>query len=75
MRDDLVEVVERDQVALEHMRAVDRLPELELRAAHDDLALEVEVVADELEQGERARNAVDESDGVVAEGRLERRCA
>ena len=71
--DDLVEVVERDEVALEDVRAGERLPQLELRAPRDDLALEVEVVADELEERQRPRHAVDERDGVVAERRLERR--
>src|SRR5438034_20287 len=42
------------------------------RAARDDLALEVEVVLDELEQRERARHAVHERHGVVTERRLER---
>ena len=72
-RDDLVEVVERLEVALEDVRARFLLAELVLRAARDDLALEVEVVRDELEQRERARHAVDKPDGVVAERRLERR--
>ena len=72
-RDDRVEVVERDEVALEDVRALLRLAQLELRPARDDLALEVEVVADQLEQRERPRHAVDERDRVVAERRLERR--
>ncbi len=72
-RDHLVEVVEGDQVALEHVRALERLAQLVLRAAGDDLALVVEVVPDELEQRQRARDAVDEGDGVVAEGRLQLR--
>ena len=71
--DDLVEVVERDEVALEDVRARERLPKLELRPPRDDLALEVEVVTDELEERQRPRHAVDERDGVVAERRLERR--
>ena len=70
-RDDLVEVVEGDEVALEHVRALERLAQLVLRPAGDDLALVVEVVPDELEQRQRARDAVDERDGVVAEGRLQ----
>ena len=72
-RDDLVEVVEGDEVALEDVRARERLAQLVLRAPGDDLALEVEVVPDELEQRQRPRHAVDERDGVVAEGRLQRR--
>ncbi len=71
-RDHRVEVVERDQVALEDVRTLLGLPELELRAADDDRALELEVVAQELEQRQRLRHAVDERDRVVAERRLER---
>ena len=55
------------------MRSGERLAQLVLGAARDDLALEVEVVADELEKRERPRHAVDESDSVVAERRLEGR--
>ena len=72
-RDDRVDVVERDEVALEDVRAGLGLAQLVLRAAGDDFALELEVVPDELEERERARNAVDERDGVVAERRLQRR--
>src|SRR5581483_10488375 len=72
-RDDRVDVVERLEVALEDVRAGLRLPQLVLRTAGDDLALEVEVMPDELEQRQRLRDAVDERDRVVAEGRLERR--
>ena len=71
-RDDRVEVVERDQVALEHVRACLGLAQLELGAAGDDLALEVEVVLEHVAQRQRPRDAVDQRDGVVAEGRLER---
>ena len=71
-RDDFVEVVEGGEVALEDVRALLRLAKLVLRAPRDDHALEVEVVPDELEQRERSRDAVDERDGVVAEGRLQR---
>jgi hypothetical protein len=71
--DHLVEVVECDQVALEHMRPLLRLAQLVLRPAHDDRPLELEVVADELEERQRLRHAVDEGDRVVAERRLERR--
>ena len=52
-RDDRVDVVERDEVALEHVRAALGLVQLVLRPADDDLALEVEVVRDELEQRQR----------------------
>src|SRR4029450_8525002 len=64
-RDDLVEVVEGDEVPLEHMCTLDGLAQLELRTSGDDLALVVEVVLDELEQRERTRHTVDEGDGVV----------
>ena len=72
-RDDRVEVVERDEIALEDVRALLRLAQLVLRPPGDDLALVVEVVADHLEQAERPRDAVDQRDGVVAERRLQRR--
>ena len=68
-----VEVVERDQVAPEDVRALLVLAQLELRAAGHDLALEVEVVPHDLEQRHHARHAVGERDGVVAERRLQRR--
>ena len=70
-----VEVVERDQVALEDVRALLVLAQLELRAAGHDLALEVEVVAHDLEQRHHARHAVRERDGVVAERATGARCA
>ncbi len=54
-RDHRVEVVERDEVALEDVGALLGLAELVLRAARDDLALVVEVVTDELEERERPR--------------------
>ena len=71
-RDHLVEVVERDEVPLEDVRPLERLAQLVLRAAHDDLALIVEVVPHELEERQRPRDALDERDRVVAEGRLQR---
>src|SRR5581483_10579403 len=46
--DQRVEVVERDEQPLQDVRALLRLAELVLRPARDDLALEVDVVADEL---------------------------
>ena len=72
-RDHLVEVLERDQQALEHVRARLALGELVLGAAHDHLALVLDVVADHRAQRERARDAVDERDHVDAEGALHRR--
>ena len=49
------------------------LAQLVLQPAGDDLALEVEVVAEQVAQRERPRHAVDERDRVVAPGRLQRR--
>jgi hypothetical protein len=72
-RDHGVEVVERDQIALQDVSALLLLAQLVLCAPGDDLALEVEVVRQQLEQRQRPRDAVDESDGVHAERRLQRR--
>ena len=72
-RDDRVEVVERDQVALEHVRPPLGPVELELGAAGDHLLLVVEVVHEHLAQRQRARDAVDERDHVHAERALQRR--
>src|SRR5262249_12533007 len=72
-RDHFVETIERLEIALEDVRALLRLAELVLRAPGDDLALVVEVVADQLEQRQRPRHAVDERDSVVTERRLQRR--
>ena len=69
-RDHRVEVVERDQQALEDVRAGLLEPELVLGAADDDLALVADVGVEDLAQRERARHAVDERDGVDAERRL-----
>ena len=69
--DYLVEVVQRDEVALEHVRSCERLAQLVLRTAGDDLLLEVEVVRDELEERERPGHTVDERH-VEAKRRLER---
>ena len=55
-RDHGVEVVERDQVALEDVRALLGLAQLVLRPADDDLALVVEVVPDQLQQRQRLRD-------------------
>ena len=72
-RDHLVEVVERDEVALEDVGALLGLAQLVLRPPHDDVALVIDVVADHLAQRERARHVVDERDHVHAERRLHRR--
>src|SRR5918992_563161 len=61
-----VEVVERDQVAAQDVRALLGLPKLVLRTAGDDLALETQVLAEQLEQRQRPPHTVDERDRVVA---------
>src|SRR5262249_12039576 len=66
-RDNRVDVVERLEVALENVRTRFGLAQLVLRAPRDDLALEVEIVAYELEERQRLRDAVDKRDRVVAE--------
>ena len=72
-RDHLVEVGQRDQQALEHVGALLGAAQLVLGAAHDDLALVIDVVADHLAQRQRARHVVDQRDHVDAERRLHRR--
>ena len=72
-RDDLVEVVERDEQALQDVGARLGLAQLELRAADDDLALVIHVVVDQLAQVQRLRHAVDQRDHVHAERGLQRR--
>ncbi len=72
-RDDRVEVVERDQQSLEHVDAALEHAQLVLRAAHDDLALVLDVVLDDLAQRQRPRHVLDERDHVHAERRLQRR--
>ena len=71
--DDRVEVLERDQQALEDVPARLLLGELVLGAPDDHFALVVDVVADHLAQVQRARHAVDERDHVHPERRLHRR--
>ena len=70
--DDLVEVVQRDELALEDVDLALEPRELVLRPPDDDLALVVDVVAQDLAQAERLRHAVDERDHVHAERRLHR---
>ena len=72
-RDHLVEVRQRDQQTLEDMRALLGAPQLVLGAPDDDLALVIDVVADDLAQRERARHVVDERHHVDAERGLHRR--
>ena len=72
-RDHLVEVVERDQVAAQDVRAGFGLAQVVLQPARDDLPLVLEIVVEQVAQAERLRHAVDERDSVVAERRLQRR--
>ena len=69
--DDLVDVLDRDEQALEDVEAGLLLAQLVLRAPHDDVGLVVDVVLDDRQQAERPRHAVDQRDHVHAEGRLE----
>ena len=71
--DDLVDVRQRDEQSLEDVRARLGLAQLVLRAPDDDLALVPDVRVDDPGQRQRARDAVDERDGVHAERRLQRR--
>ena len=64
-RDDLVERVERLDVAAVDVRLALRLGEQVPGAADDDLDLVVHPVADELVQAQRARHAVDEREHVA----------
>ena len=70
--DHLVEVIERDQLTLEDVLARLQLAQLELRAAHDHLALMLDVVVDDRAQRKRARHVVHERHRVDAERRLHR---
>ena len=58
--DDLVEVVERDQQAVQHVQPLAGLAELVAGTADDDFDLVLDVVADHLVQPQRARHAVDD---------------
>ena len=66
-RDHRVEVVERDQQALEDVGPRLGAAQLVLRPAGDDLALVVDVVVDQLPQAQRLRDAVDQRDHVDPE--------
>ena len=59
-RDDRVEMVERDLEAFEDVGAGLGLAQLELGAAADDLAPELDEVLDDLEQAQHARPAADD---------------
>ncbi len=72
-RDDAVEVRERDGEAEQDVRALLGLPEVELRAAHDDRAAVVEEVAEEVLQREDARLPVHDREEDDSERRLQRR--
>ncbi len=71
--DHLVEVGQGDEQALQDVGAILGAAQLVLRAPHDDLALVVDVVADDLAQRQGARHVVDEGDHVDAECVLHRR--
>ena len=70
--DDGIEVVERDEIALEDVSALLGLAKLVLRPAGHHLTLVIEVVGHQLEQRQRSRDTADERDRVVAERRLQR---
>ena len=65
--DDLVEGVEGLQVAFEDVQAFEGLAQAELRAAHDDVHLVGDPVADEAVDGQGAGYAVDEREHVGGE--------
>ena len=65
--DDLVEGVEGLQVAFEDVQAFESLAQAELRAAHDDVDLVVDPVADEAVDRQGAGHAVDEREHVGGE--------
>ena len=71
--DDLVDVDDRDEQALDEVQAVLALAQPVLGAAAHDLDAEVDVDAQQLLEAQRARLAVDERDVVDAEGVLHRR--
>ena len=72
-RDDLVDVVESHEIALEDMRAGLGLLEIETRAAGDDVDLVVDVVLQHLGKREAFGHAVHERQVVGAEGGLQAR--
>ena len=71
--DDLVEVIERDLQAFEDVRARFGLAQLELGAAPDDFAAELDEVLDDLEQAQHPRTAADDREHDDAERRLQLR--
>ena len=72
-RDHAIEVVERDQVALEDVQARVRALQAVLGAPGDDFLLVVDVVAQQGLEAERARGAAHQGHDVGAERRLQRR--
>ncbi len=71
-RDDLIQVAQCLEQSLEDVRAGLGPFQAVTRPAGDDVALVVEVVADDLAQAQRAGHAVHQRDGVHAEGALHR---
>ena len=71
--DHLVEVAERDGLALEHVRTVAGPLELEHGAPGHDLAAVPDEALEQLLQAEQSRLAIDQRDHVDAEHGLERR--
>ena len=72
--DDLVEVVEGDQQALQDVGPLLGLVQLEAGAPDDDVLLVVEVVAEHLAQRQGAGHPVDQGQHVDAEGGLHGVC-
>src|SRR5215472_10435310 len=71
--DDRVDVVERDAIAFEDVRALLRFAQVEAATAGRDFLAMLDVFDQHLAQGQRARLPVDEGDAVHAERSLERR--
>ncbi len=68
-----IDVVDRDEQALDDVEPFGGLAEPELRPLDDDVEAVVDVVLAELEEADRGRGAVDQYDVVDAEGLLEGR--
>ena len=71
--DHRVEVIEGDLEALEDVRPIARLAQVELGPPANDLAPPVDVVLQDLLERQRLRLAVDEGEHVHVEGQLQRR--
>ena len=69
--DDLVDVIERDDVALEDVLALLGLGQLVAGATGDDVFLVLDVVEENLLQREHARGAVHQGQHVAAEAHLQ----